>query len=92
MNNTDIFFQLSSAIATVLTAGVAYWLYRLQKNADFESGARIVVLEIKEAEKTIRALLEIRNSAPDVNATIYPEDVVKIVPNKSWNKYLILIF
>jgi hypothetical protein len=69
-------------LATVLTAVVAYWLYRKAQRDEIENAAKIIVLEIKSSEKVIKDLLETKN----MNLP-YSSDLVKLTPYKGWIRY-----
>jgi hypothetical protein len=77
----------TSAIATIITAWVAFKIYRQAKNDEIEYAARIIILEIRESEKTVKRLTEFKNANPDPHSVGYPNDLVKIIPLKGWEKY-----
>ncbi len=73
----------TGAFATVLTAVVAFLIYRRSKADELESAVRIIVLEIKESERIIKNLVEVKNSG----SLSYPNDLVKVTPLKGWVRY-----
>lgn len=79
----NTFLSQTAAFATILTAIVAFLIYRKSKLDDLQNAAQIIILEIKESERVIKNLNEIKNSG----ATIYPNDLVKVTPLKGWVKY-----
>ncbi len=83
----SIFFGIlvsqSATLATIATAIVAFAIYRKSKSDELESAVRIIVLEIKESERIIKNLVEIKNSGN----LAYPDDLLKVTPLKGWVKY-----
>ena len=73
----------TAALATIITAIVAFFLYKRSKSDELESAVRIIVLEIKESERIIKNFDEIKNSG----AVTYPNDLMKVTPLKGWVKY-----
>jgi hypothetical protein len=82
MNWQEILLNQSSAFATVLTAIVAIALYFKSKRDEIENAGRIIVLEIRESERILKSLIEIKKS--EIN---YPDDIIKVVAFKGWIKY-----
>lgn len=72
----------TASLATVATAIVAYFIYKKSKSDELENAVRIIILEIKESERIIKNLNEIKNSG-----NIYPDDLLKVTPLKGWAKY-----
>lgn len=72
----------TATFATIITAIVAYLIYKKSKSDELENAVRIIILEIKESERIIKNLNEIKNSG-----NIYPDDLVKVTPLKGWVKY-----
>lgn len=73
----------TAAFATVITAIVAFIIYKKSKTDELENTVRIIVLEIKESERVIKDLIEIKNSADRV----YSQDLLKVTPLKGWIRY-----
>ena len=73
---------LLSQIATIATAVVAYYLYKKSKSDELENAVRIIILEIKESERIVKNLNEIKTAG-----NFYPDDLLKITPLKGWIKY-----
>lgn len=69
-------------LATVVTAFSAYYVYKSTKQGELEDAVRIIILEIKESERIIKNLIEIKNSGNS-----YPDDLVKVTPLKGWVRY-----
>jgi len=73
----------TAAFATIITAIVAFFIYKNSKSDELENAVRIIILEIKESERVIKDLNEIKNSG----AVSYPNDLIKVTPLKGWVKY-----
>lgn len=71
-----------ATIATILTAVVAYFIYKASKADELQNGVRIIILEIKESERVVKTLGEIKNAG-----TAYPTDLIRLTPLKGWAKY-----
>lgn len=83
MNNIlQILLNQTAAFATIATAIVAYFIYKKSKSDQLENAVRIIILEIKESERIIKNLNEIKGSG-----NIYPDDLLKVTPLKGWVKY-----
>jgi len=83
MNNLgSIFLNQAATFATILTAVVAFLIYRQTKKDELEGAVRIIILEIKESERAIKNLIEIKNSGSG-----YSNDLIKITPLKGWVRY-----
>jgi|WetSurMetagenome_2_1015567.scaffolds.fasta_scaffold287857_1 hypothetical protein len=84
MTNDPISILLSqtAAFATIITAIVAFLIYKKSKSDELRSAVRIIILEIKESERVIKNLEEIKNSG-----MLYSTDLVKVTPLKGWVKY-----
>lgn len=78
----EIIKTYNSSIATLLAGGVAWYLYGKAKRDELKTAAKTIILEIKEAEKTIKVFLDIKNRGES-----YPTDFYKITPYKAWEKY-----
>jgi hypothetical protein len=76
----DIFLSLSSAIATVLTGGVAIWIYFTQKKDSKKQAARVLLTEIRIAEERID---QIRDKIIN-NSTM---DLPSVFTTDNWKKY-----
>lgn len=81
-NIIQILLNQTAAFATVITAIVAYWIYKRSKDDELESAVRVIILEIKESERVIKNLIEIKNSG-----NLYPNDLLKVTPLKGWARY-----
>lgn len=81
-NFKEILLGQTATIATIITAIVAYLIYKKSKSDELENAVRIIILEIKESERIIKNLNEIKNSG-----NIYPDDLLKVTPLKGWVKY-----
>ncbi len=82
MQMSAILLNQTAAFATILTAIVAFIIYRRSKSDELENAVRIIILEIKESERVIRNLIDVKNSGNQ-----YPNDFVKVTPLKGWVKY-----
>ncbi len=78
----EILLNQTGSFATILTAIVAYLIYRKSKSDELENAVRIIILEIKESERVIKNLREIKSSG-----NLYPNDLVKVTPLKGWVRY-----
>lgn len=78
----NILLNQTASFATIITAVVAYFIYKRSKDDELQNAVRIIILEIKESERVIKNLIEIKNSG-----NIYPTDLVKVTPLKGWVKY-----
>ena len=81
-NIVEILLSQTAAFATIATAIVAYFIYKKSKSDELENAVRIIILEIKESERIIKNLNEIKGSG-----NIYPDDLLKVTPLKGWVKY-----
>ncbi|NCN52544.1 hypothetical protein GW943_01920 [Candidatus Parcubacteria bacterium] len=79
---TYILTTQAATFATILTAVVAYIIYRASKADELQNGVRIIILEIKESERVIRSLLEIKNAGGN-----YSTDLIRLTPYKGWARY-----
>lgn len=77
-----ILLNQTAAFATVITAIVAYFIYKKSKSDELENAVRIIILEIKESERIIKGLIETKNAG-----NVYTDDLVKVTPLKGWIKY-----
>ena len=82
MNLIAILLNQTATLATIITAIVAYIIYRKSRQDEIEGAARIIILEIKESERIIKSLVEIKNSG-----NLYSNDLAKVTPLKGWVKY-----
>ncbi len=71
-----------TAIVTAVGAIAAYVIYEKQKKDDLKNAARAVLLEVRQSEKIVKALLTIKESSID-----YPKQFTKILPQGNWYKY-----
>jgi hypothetical protein len=71
-----------SSLATLITGGIAWYLYQKSKWDELKTAAKTIILEIKEAEKIIKVYMGIKN-----NEGLYPTDYYKVTPFKAWDKY-----
>lgn len=78
----QILLGQTAAFATIVTALVALGIYLKTKQDELENAVRIIILEIKESERIIKNLWELKNSG-----AMYPTDLVKVTPLKGWIKY-----
>jgi hypothetical protein len=79
----NILLNQTASLATVVTAIVAYFIYKKSKDDELENAVRIIILEIKESERIIKRLNEEKNSGKQN----YSNDLVKVTPLKGWGKY-----
>lgn len=74
----DYFFQnLFNGIATLLSVGVVLWVFYSQKRIEKVNAARVLLLEIQNAEKSIAIIKE----------TGAVSQLTFVLPNNNWNNY-----
>lgn len=81
MSISDI-ASLITVGATILGAIVAYVIYLNSKKDELQNATRIIILEIRESERIIKNLSDIKNAGG-----MYPDDLIKVTPFKGWAKY-----